>query len=87
MRYEQYELFPRYDSRKSFYGKAHEFWYEDGSVALQSYSTIVAEITKEGKAIVHGWYSQTTTRHIKEFLKQHGFRAENMDQILRDYGV
>ena len=83
--YEIYELFPRYDRRQSFYGKAYELEHKDGTIQLQSYSTIVAYI-KDGVAHVGGWYSQTTGRHIKEFLKQHGFRADNKDQILRDYG-
>lgn len=91
---ETYELYPRYDRRKSFYGKAHEIEYADGTIELQSYSTIVARIvvTKTDrfgcifrKAEVYGWYSQTTGRHIKEFLKQHGFKAENKSQILKDY--
>lgn len=82
---EKYELFPRYDARKSFYGKAHELWdYETSTIQLQSYSTIVAEI-KDGEPAVFGWYSPTTGRHIKEFLKQHNFRAESKSQILKDY--
>lgn len=82
---EEYELFPRYDSAKSFYGKAHEIWdYDNSIIKLRSYSTIVAEIDN-GKATVFGWYSQTTGRHIKEFLKQHGFVANNKTQILDDY--
>ena len=84
MDYEKYELEPRYDSRKSFYGKATVI-EEDGIIKLQSYSTIVAYI-KDGKATVCGQYSQTTIRHIKEFLKQNGFFADNMRQILKDYG-
>lgn len=79
----KFKLDPRFDSRKSFYGKATEIYY-DGKIELQSYSTIVAYI-KDGKAVVTGWYSQTTSRHIKEFLKQHGFRADNKAQILKDY--
>jgi hypothetical protein len=37
-------------------------------------------------AEVFGTYSQTTLRHIKEFLLQHGFRADNSKQIMADYG-
>lgn len=85
MHYEAEELEPCYDNRKSFYGKAQQFFYEDGTIELQSYSTIVARI-EDGKAIVYGWYSNTTGRHIKEFLKQHGFWADNKAQILKDYG-
>lgn len=94
-----YELFPLYDKRASFYGKAVELYHEDNTIELRSYSTIVAKITCHGyessnlphatppTAEVYGWYSQTTGRHIKEFLKQHGFKAENKSQILKDYYV
>jgi hypothetical protein len=74
-------LEPRYDSRKSFYGKAK---VEDDK--LYSYNTLVAEI-KDGKPVVYGLYSQTTARHIKEWLRQNGFKAESSKQIMNDYGV
>lgn len=77
------ELEPIYDSRKSFYGNAKER-EEDGKTILTSYSTDVAYI-KDGKPFVNGSYSNTTARHIKEFLKQHGFKAETTKQILKDY--
>jgi hypothetical protein len=38
-------------------------------------------------AEVYGTYSSTTLRHIKEFLKQNGFKAESSKQIMADYGV
>lgn len=88
-----YELTPRFDARKSFYGKAHVFKDQDGAKVLQSYNTNVAKIytSKEHAGImiaeVYGGYSQTTLRHIKEFLLQHGFKAVNKKQILNDYGV
>jgi hypothetical protein len=78
------ELMPRYDSRGSFGGKA-KVRVEDGKTILTSYTTDVAYI-KDGKAYVNGLYSGTTTRHIKEFLLQNGFKAENSRQILKDYG-
>ena len=68
-----YELTPIYDTRASFYGKAKVIEYPNGRKVLTSYDTEVAEITAEGKAIVHGKYSTTTSRHQKEFLKQNGF--------------
>lgn len=73
-----YELQARFDSRKSFYCKAHVTEYPDGRKVLTSYTTRVAEITADGKAIVYGWYSNTTTRHQKEFLRQHGFNADKL---------
>lgn len=84
--YEQpYELEPRYDSRKSFYGKATvRTWIATGEKVLRSYNTDVARI-RNGQPIVHGTYSSTTLRHIKEFLKQNGFKAESQAQIIADY--
>lgn len=66
-----YELYPRFDSRKSFYGKAHVIDHENGIIELRSYSTIVARI-ENGKITENGLhgYSQTTNRHIREFFKQ-----------------
>ena len=72
-----------YDSRKEFYGKAKTF-SEDGALVLRSYSTDVAFI-KDGSAYVRGTYSNTTLRHIKEFLIQNGFKAETSKQIVKDY--
>jgi len=80
----EYELEPKFDPRKDFYGKAI-VTQEGNKKVLTSYSTDVAEI-EDGKAKVNGLYSATTTRHIKEFLKQNGFKAENSKQILKDYG-
>ena len=66
-----YELDARYDSRKSFYGKAHVIDHENGTLELQSYNTIVARIENgEVKQSDIGVYSQTTNRHIREFIKQ-----------------
>jgi hypothetical protein len=78
------EMYPEYDSRKSFYGNA-DVRREGGRIILKSYNTDVAYI-KDGKAYVNGTYSPTTSRHIKEFLKQNGFKAESSAQIMRDYG-
>lgn len=77
-------LSPKFDSRKDFYGKAH-VRNEDGKLILRSYNTDVAYI-ENGKPVVKGTYSQTTLRHIKEFLLQNGFKAENSKQIMADYG-
>lgn len=65
-----YELSARFDSRKSFYGKAHVIELDNGNIQLMSYDTIVGEI-KNGKYYqIWDGRSQTTTRHIKEFIKQ-----------------
>lgn len=82
-----YGLEPRYDARKSFYGKAHVDTGDKGEKnKLYSYDTLVAEI-KDGKPVVYGTYSATTLRHIKDWLKQNGFKADTSKQIMADYGV
>ena len=73
-----YELEARFDARKSFYGKAEvmesvAFPYIE--LKLFSYGTLVARATQnvETNKITCeylGKYSQTTTRHQKEFFRQ-----------------
>lgn len=85
-------LEPIHDSRKSFYGKAEVVVDDLGdtvrSYDLYSYGTVVANITydyahKDVK--VYDTHSATTLRHIKEFLIQHGCKAESKAQIEKDY--
>ena len=64
-----FELSPRYDTRKSFYGKARVIDHENGTIELQSYDTIVSRCVN-GKVEELGKWSATTTRHQKEFRKQ-----------------
>lgn len=79
------ELCPYYDSAKSFYGKAKVVEIEN-DVFLVSYDTVVAFFNRETKiAQVVDTFSQTTLRHIKEFLRQSGFKAETKKQIEKDY--
>lgn len=78
------ELSTNYDSRASFYGKAR-VRTEGDRMTLISYCTEVCYI-ENGKAVILGWHSSTTGRHIKEFLLQNGFKAENKAQMLKDYG-
>ena len=79
------ELCPYYDSAQSFYGKAKVFEIEN-DVFLMSYDTIVAFFNKNVRTVgVVDTYSATTLRHIKEFLKQNGFKAESKKQIENDY--
>ena len=66
------ELEPEYDSCKSFYKKAHVIHYDDGSIALQSYSTIVAVIMNGTTIRTWGGYSNTTRRHVNDFFYQYG---------------
>jgi len=64
-----YELSARYDSRESFYGKAHVIDHENGTIELQSYNTIVSRC-ENGKVEHLGRWSQTTSRHQREFERQ-----------------
>ena len=79
------KLMPKFDSRKSFYGKA-KVKFEGNKKILQSYQTDVAEIVN-GKPIVRGTYSATTTRHIKDFLQQNGFDFKDTKDMMKKYGV
>lgn len=74
-----YYLDARYDSRASFYKKAEVLKYNN-ALYLKSYSTIVAKIDN-GEVIVNGWYSQTTARHINEFLQQNGFEKMSKKEM------
>ena len=65
------KLEPIYDGRKSFYGKAKTYRDSQENLILHSYNTDVAMITPEGNLVLYGFYSATTTRHIREFAKQH----------------
>lgn len=91
-----YELMCQYDTRESFYGKARVVVkYNENNRGifvkeLYSYNTLVARViddNKETRAEILGQFSSTTTRHQKEFLLQEGFKADNMKQMLKDYGV
>lgn len=77
------ELEPKFLNQKSFYGKAKVIKLDD-SILLQSYSTIVAEV-RNGKAKIFGWYSATTTKHVKEFLQQMGFTVGTKAQLEKLY--
>lgn len=84
------ELQARYDSRASFYGKAIIEQTTNKNVEdfkLYSYGTLVARLTRIGnKSIYHyfGKYSQTTTRHQKEFFKQNGLSDKEIKELFKN---
>jgi len=78
-------LVPKTIVQKSFGGKA-VVRTEGNKIILKSYATDVAYIDENGKAHVNGLYSDTTKKHITEFLRQRGFKVESSEQILADYG-
>lgn len=70
-----YYLIAKYDSRASFYNKALVEDHGQGVKVLKSYNTKVC-IIKGNKYELNGaidrdlLFSNTTLRHIKEFLRQ-----------------
>lgn len=80
-----YELQTQYDNRKSFYGKAQVIATNNGNLKLYSYGTLVARVrhTKDNKTIFtyNGYYSQTTTRHQKEFFFQEGLNQKDWELL------
>ena len=85
----EYELDCRYDSRASFYGKAKVVIEEDNicyNELLYSYGTLVAIYTKDKTSNLEqftycGKYSQTTTRHQKEFFRQKGLNDKQIKEL------
>lgn len=74
-------LEPEYDRAQSFYKKAR---VEDDGNKLYSYDTLVAEI-KNGKPIIYNAQSQTTRRHIRDFLLQKGFDYDEAYKAIDDF--
>ena len=91
----RYELEPQFDSRQSFYRKAFVSIDQDAAgnpvSKLSSYDTHVASILIDSHELKYvslfpRWDSSATTlRHVKEFLRQNGFKAETKAQIKADY--
>lgn len=52
------------------YGQARARVFENGTIQLISYNTIVCEIDTDKYLSCTGTYSQTTRKHIGKFLKQ-----------------
>ena len=87
-----HELTARFDRAKSFYGKAHIIETPQ-TVTLRSYETDILKYNKRTKKITFlcrdTWaFSQTTNRHINEFLKQFtNERALSKAEILKTIGA
>ena len=81
-----YELGCLYDTRQSFYGKAYVKEFKCG-LELYSYNTLVARITNETTKTTYenfGKFSQTTTRHQKEFFKQNGLTDAQIKELFKN---
>lgn len=80
-----YELSAQHDARKSFYGKAQvNVDDKTGVQTLYSYGTKIAQYnpkTKKFTAFPEAKYSNTTKRHVREFMKQNGVPASEFSII------
>lgn len=88
----KYDLGAEHDSRKSFYGKAKVDVKDDGTQVLYSYGTPVCRIENGKVTLLNkgylGWASsQTTLRHVKEFLKQNGFEVASLRELAKMYPI
>jgi len=73
-----------YSNRKSFYGKA-KIDTNGNRTELFSYDTKVAIIENNIPVILKSNLSQTSMRHVKEFLQQYGHTAKDKKQMIKDY--
>jgi hypothetical protein len=94
------ELKPIYDSRQSFYKKAIVYTLKyNGSTTyiLKSYDSVVSLITETADGVKFAYinnnisesllYSNTTLRHIKEFLKQYYKNVDYTKADLKNYAI
>ena len=58
--------------------------FEDGTIQLVSYSTVVIEINPEGWLTVNGLYSMTTIKHIGWFMRERGLTYQLAKQLYND---
>ena len=85
-----FDLKSEYDSAKSFGGKAKIIEVKNRNLTdlqLYSYNTLVARITTIcGIKTYHyfGKYSQTTTRHQKEFFRQNGLSEVEIAELFKN---
>ena len=58
--------------------------FEDGTVQLVSYTTIVIEILPDGWMTVYGLFSRTTIKHIGWFMREHGMSYQLAKLLYND---
>lgn len=84
-----YNLECEFDARKSFYKKAKVEVQKDNfecTKYLYSYGVLVSSVVFNYKKNIiaykyFGKYSQTTTRHQKEFFKQEGLNEKELKEL------
>lgn len=58
--------------------------FDDNTVQLVSYTTVVIEITPDGWMTVNGLYSRTTIKHIGWFMRERGMTYQLAKQLYND---
>ena len=87
-----YELHARFDRNKSFYGKATIEEHGD-NLTLLSYNTEILRYNQKTHKIKwltkSAWhFTQTTNRHINEFLRQFtNEKAKSKSELLKMAGI
>ena len=71
-------LEPKYSGRQSFYKKAKVVTKDNGDEELYSYGTHVGGV-RNGKPYSKGKFSQTTSRHQREYFTQRGYDHKKVD--------
>ena len=66
------------------YANTHIRIFDNGTVQLISYTTIVIEITPDGWMTCSGLYSRTTIRHIYWFMRERGLTYQLAKQLYQD---
>lgn len=66
------------------YAQTHVRIFDDNTVQLVSYRTVVIEITPEGWLSCNGLYSRTTISHIGWFMRERGFTYQLAKQLYMD---
>lgn len=67
------------------YAQAKVLHYEDGTIQLMSYATVVANIEPDGWLTIYGLYSQTTRKHIGAFMREYtGTDYQTAKQLYND---
>lgn len=81
-----YELQPRFNNQKSFYGKALVKETNKGQ-ELYSYNTLVAKNESDKIKVTHNenYLTQTTLKHIKEFIQQLGYSKMSKKDLLETF--
>ena len=86
VKFNEYKLEPKFEGKKSYYGKAVVVCETDGNVCIKtltSYQTRVMRV-EDGKLYRRQGQpcSATTARHMREFAQQEGFDWMSKSQML-----